>query len=102
MLRRTTACVVEHGSRYGVAHDGSASEHYTGRVEVDRRTFAQRAEAEVAFELSWPGTEVATTSRLDLRAGPDSYEVVVELTAVEDGAVVAERRWERTVPRRLQ
>lgn len=102
VLRRTTACVVEHGSRYGIAHDGSASEHYTGRVEVDRRTFAQRAEAEVTFELSWPGVEIATTSRLDLRATPESYEIVVDLTAVEDGVVVAERRWESSVPRRLQ
>lgn len=102
VLRRTSTCVVEHGSRYGIAHDGSASEHYLGRVEVDRRTFAQRAEAEVTFELSWPGIDVATTSRLDLRATPDTYEVVVDLTAVEDGAVVAERRWERSVPRRLQ
>jgi predicted acyl esterase len=102
VLRRTTAVVVEHGSEYGVAHAGTAREHYTGRVEVDRRTFAQHAEATATFELRWPGTKVLTTSSLDVRTGPESYDVRIDLTATEDGAVVAERRWERSFPRRLQ
>ncbi len=102
VLRRTTAVVVEHGSGYDVAHGGTAREHYTGRVEVDRRTFEQRAQATAGFELTWPGTAVSTTASLDLRAGPETYEVSIELRASEGGQVVAERRWQRSFPRRLQ
>lgn len=108
VLRRTTACVIGHGSTYPVAHGGSATERYTGRVEVDRRTHRQRAEAEVTFELSWPGPDatpgvaVAATSTLELRAGPDAYDLSITLVATEDGRPVAERRWDRTVARHLQ
>ncbi len=108
VLRRTTACVIGHGSTYPVAHGGSATERYTGRVEVDRRTHRQRAEAEVTFELSWPGPDatpgvaVAATSTLELHAGPDAYDVSITLVATEDGRPVAERRWDRTVARHLQ
>jgi hypothetical protein len=103
VLRRTTSCVVGHGSSYGVAHDGSGSESYRGGVSVDRRTFEQRAWSEVTFTLSWPGVDVATTATLDLRASRDHYDVRIDLEATEDGdRVVARRSWARTVPRRLQ
>ncbi|HEX6248081.1 MAG TPA: CocE/NonD family hydrolase [Nocardioidaceae bacterium] len=102
VLRRTTACVVDHGSRYGTAHEGSASERYRGRVEVDRRSFEQRAWSEVSFTLSWPDVEVAASATLDLHATRDSYDVRIELEVSEDDRVVATRRWEQTVPRHLQ
>jgi predicted acyl esterase len=101
VLRRTTECVVDHGSAYDIAHGGSAREHYRGRVGVDLRSFVQWAQADVAFELSWPEATVSTRSTLDVRVEPDGYEVTVALTAAEGGSVVAERRWERRIPRRL-
>jgi hypothetical protein len=103
VLRRTTSCVVDHGSSYGVAHDGSATESYRGGVSVDRRTFEQRAWSEVTFTLSWPGIDVATTATLDLRANSDHYDVRIDLEATEDAdRVVARRSWARTIPRHLQ
>jgi predicted acyl esterase len=102
VLRRTTAVSVAHGSAYDVVHGGTARERYTGRVAVDRRTFEQRAEAEAGFELAWPGVEVSARSRLELVAGRETYEVSVDLVACEGEEVVAERRWRRSIPRRLQ
>ena len=61
VLRRTTTWGRAR-LEYGVPHDGTAREDYPGRVEVDRRTFAQHAEAAATFELRWPGTKVLTTS----------------------------------------
>ncbi len=46
VLRRTTSAVIDHGGEYPTAY-GRFREHYSGRVEVDRRTFAQRATARV-------------------------------------------------------
>lgn len=102
VLRRTTECVVDHGSGYDVAHGGSAREHYRGRVSVDLRTFEQRAEAEVEFGLAWPEAKVFTRSTLDVRIGPEAYEVTIDLEAVEDGRKVGRRSWRRRIPRNLQ
>jgi len=99
VLRRTTACVVDHGSTADVPYDGTASEHYTGRVEVDTLTFDQRAEADVTYRLSWPGIEVSTRSTLDLRINPDAYHVDIWLETREGGEVVGERRWHERLPR---
>jgi uncharacterized protein len=104
VLRRQTACVVDHGSTYEVPHHGEATEHYRGRVVVDTRTFEQRADGEVRFRLAWPEATVETRSRLDLRVGAAEYEVTLELEAVEgpdtDGErVIARRRWHQTLPR---
>ncbi len=102
VLRRTTECVVDHGSTYDVAHGGTAREHYRGRVGVDGRSFEQWAEADVEFELSWPEATVATRSTLDVRLDAAGYDVTVTLTAHEGGSTVAERQWQRRFPRRLQ
>ena len=103
VLRRETACVVDHGSTYEAPHQGEAAEHYRGRVAVDTRTFAQRADADVRFRLAWPEATVETRSTLELRIGSAEYDVRIELEAVEltDGEeqVVGRRTWRRTLPR---
>jgi len=99
VLARTTGCVVDHGSTYAVPHDGEATEHYRGRVEVDTRSFDQRVEAEAHFRLSWPEVEVSTRSTLDLAVGPDAYDVDIWLEARAGGEVVGERRWQERLPR---
>ncbi|HZJ07096.1 MAG TPA: CocE/NonD family hydrolase [Nocardioidaceae bacterium] len=102
VLRRTTECVVDHGSTYEVAHGGRAREHYQGRVGVDLRSFDQWATADVEFELSWPDATVSTRSTLDVRVDAEAYEVTIVLEAREGDRVVGERRWQRRFPRRLQ
>ena len=80
-------------------HDGRATERYAGEVSVDRRTFAQRADAECSFTLSWPGVEVLVRSTLRVDIGRDGYDVAIEAQAHEDGVLVAQRRWDEHVPR---
>jgi len=63
-----------------------------------------------AYRIAWPETTVATEARLDLRSDADAYYVVIDVVAEEYGAEEygAEgvgrigRRFERTIPRRLQ
>jgi hypothetical protein len=57
--------------------------------------------------LRWPEAGCATEARLDLRSDADAYHVVVDVIAEElggapDGLGRRERRFERTIPRRLQ
>ncbi len=100
VLARQTACVVDHGSGYETVH-GTAAEHYRGRVSVDSRTFAQRAESDVSFTLTWPEATVSTRSTLEVRAGAEHFDVAIVLQVREGDDLVAERRWDRRIARDL-
>jgi hypothetical protein len=102
VLRRETACVVDHGSDYDTPY-GSASEHYWGRVSVDTATYEQRAQAEVSFTLRFddPQVEVTVRSRLDVHVTSTEYQVHTDLECSENGKPVAERRWRRKFDRVL-
>ena len=61
------------------------------------------------YVVRWPEADCATEARLELRSDAEAYHVTVEVTAEElgDGEGVVgigrrERRFERTIPRRLQ
>ncbi len=99
VLRRRTTCRVDHGSTYDVPHGGSATEHYAGTVSVDRRTFAQVAEAEATFDLSWPGVRARATATLRVEVTAQGYEVAVDTRCEDDGEVVHARTWRRRLPR---
>ena len=98
VLRRETACVVDHGSSSQVP-DGEASEHYRGRVSVDTRTFEQRAESEATYAIRWPEATVSTRSTLDVRISADCYEATIALEAREGDNFFAARHWHRRFPR---
>ncbi|MFL6100833.1 MAG: CocE/NonD family hydrolase [Actinomycetales bacterium] len=100
VLGGRTRAEVDHGSEYGTPF-GSAREHYTGMVEVDRATFAQRATARVELGLSFAEARVAVTSDLDVTADADSFTVRIELHALEDDRPTMHRSWTRTYPRDL-
>jgi predicted acyl esterase len=102
VLRRETACVVDHGSTYDTPY-GSATERYWGRVSVDTVTFEQRAQAEVTFTLQFddPGVEVVCRSRLDVHINGSEYALHTDIECLEDGKPLAERRWRRIFPREL-
>jgi uncharacterized protein len=102
VLRRRRTCVVEHGSTYPIGFDGSATEHYWGRVSVDTASFDQRAEADVRFELEWPEVTAATRSALDVGVDAEAYEVDITLEVRENGEQIAARHWHRRIPRHLQ
>ena len=102
VLARTTACVIDHGSEYDAPY-GTVVEHYGGRVSVDTRTFEQRAESDVSFTVRYPDAGVAgitVRATMDMTAGPDSYDVAIELECREGDDEVARRTWARTFPRR--
>jgi uncharacterized protein len=99
VLRRTATCAVDHGSSYEVPNGGTATEHYTGQVTVDRRSFAQHALAGCTFALTWPGVDVRVTStmRVEVRAG--GYDVVIDADAYDGGVQVSHRSWTEHLPR---
>jgi len=98
VLRRTTACEVDHGSNWETPY-GTAVDHYWGRVEVDRRTFGQRARSDVSFRVEWPEATVATQATLDMTADAEAFDVTVRLVAREGEEVVGQREWRRRIPR---
>ena len=106
MLRRTTTCVVDHGSTYDAPY-GSVVEHYGGRVSVSSRTFEQLASADVSFTLRFAddgsGEPVDVTSRstLEVHAGEAVFDVWISLVCREGDEVVAERQWREQIPRDL-
>jgi predicted acyl esterase len=103
VLARTTTCTVHSDTTYAVPHAGTAHESYAGSVTVDRRTFAQRADAETTFRLGWPDLTVRVTSSMSVVIATTSYDVRIEATAYEDTGFgeeeVAHRTWQESLPR---
>ena len=110
VLGRETRAVVAHGSDYEAEAGAQVEERYEGVVGVstsDPGTAWARARSR--FVVRWPEAGCATEARLDFRSDADAYHVVVDVVAEELGegdSVVGigrrERRFERTIPRRLQ
>jgi predicted acyl esterase len=101
VLRRLTTCVVDHGSTYDIPHAGSATEHYSGRVSVQQRSFQQRAHAETTFTVRWPDATVTTHAVMDLVTSGEAYDVEIRLVAREQGVLVGDRQWSRRFARGL-
>jgi len=99
VLRRTTTCKVDHGSTYAVPRDGTATEHYSGEVTVDTRTFAQHASAGCTFALGWPGVDVRVTSTMRVDVTAAGYYVVVDADAYDANSPIWHRTWTEHVPR---
>jgi hypothetical protein len=99
VLARVTTARTLSDSSYDTPYDGRARERYVGEVSVDRRTFAQRAEADTTFELSWPGIDVGVRSTMSLEVGAATYDVEIETLATLDGTEVGRRTWSESIPR---
>ena len=99
-LTGSTTCAVRHGSSYEVPN-GTATESYAGSVTVDRTTFAQNAEAECTFAISWPGVDVSVTSTMRVDVLAETFDVAIETVAFEGDAEVSRRRWVESIPRRI-
>ncbi|MBJ7356402.1 CocE/NonD family hydrolase [Nocardioides sp.] len=100
VLRRTTTCAVRSGATYDIPRGGTASEEYVGEVGVDRRTFAQWADATTTFTLSWDDVDVRVTSTMRVDVGATAYDVVIGCDAFEGDELVSHREWRETIPRR--
>ncbi|MGA8246407.1 MAG: CocE/NonD family hydrolase, partial [Nocardioides sp.] len=99
VLARVTTARTLSDSSYPTPYDGRARERYVGEVSVDRRSFAQRAEADTTFELSWPGVDVVVRSTMSLEVRAGTYDVEIETWATLDGSEVSRRRWSESIPR---
>jgi putative CocE/NonD family hydrolase len=105
VLGRRAKAVVAHGSDYEGAEGARVEERYEGEVGVSTVDPGDAwAKARCRFVVRWPEAECATEARLDLRSDAEAYHVVVDVVAEELGDRPArrERRFERTIPRRLQ
>ena len=106
ILEGETRVVTAYGSRYDALFDAKISEHYDGEVGASRNEPGNAwARAETRYRIEWPEATVATEARLDFRSDSDAYYVVVDVVAEEEGTGGIgriERRFERTIPRRLQ
>ena len=59
-------------------------------------------ESSTDAEVEWPEVTARARARLELRSDPATYRFDLTLDVFEDGEPIASRRWERTVPRKLQ
>jgi hypothetical protein len=104
--RSETRVVTGYGSKYSSDFAARVTERYDGEVGVSTRDPGDAwARAITRYRIEWPEATVSTEARLDLRSDADAYHVVVDVVAEEegDGGVGRiERRFERTIPRRLQ
>ncbi|HTW18702.1 MAG TPA: CocE/NonD family hydrolase [Mycobacteriales bacterium] len=100
VLRRETACVVDHGSSYD--EDGVAcSERYQGRVSVDTRSFEQHVSSRASYGLRWADVEVRTDATVEIAVTATDFDVRIELVCHDGADVFAERSWTRTIARDL-
>jgi hypothetical protein len=103
---RQTRVVTSYGSRYDGPYDAKIEEDYDGLVGVAAPSPGRAwASARARYSIAWPETTVTTEAHLRLRSSSGRYHVVVEVIASEDGPDGighVERRFERTIPRRLQ
>ncbi|HKD98163.1 MAG TPA: CocE/NonD family hydrolase [Micromonosporaceae bacterium] len=100
VLTRTTSAYVEHGSTYP-ARGGTCTDHYTGLVSIDRRTWRQRATSSASFQLDLGGTRVRTEATVAFTADEHQTTIEVTLDAYEGDHPVAKRTWRDSHPRRL-
>jgi hypothetical protein len=100
VLRRRTSCSYDHGSDYDV-DGGSCVERYTGRVEIDTRSWQQRAEATADFTLRWPEATVRARADVTLVADATTFDLRIELGTWHDEQPFVSRTWERRIPRAL-
>ena len=106
VLDRETRVVTAYGASYDGLFEAKISEHYDGSVGVSTDQPGNAwARAETRYRIEWTEATVATEARLDFRSDSGAYYVIVDVIAEENGAGGIgriERRFERTIPRRLQ
>ena len=107
----STRILTAYGARYASSFGAEVEEHYEGEVGVSTRDPGTAwARATSRYRIAWPEAVVATEARLDLTSDANTYHVVVDVVAEElpaakpgaEGIGRIERRFERTIPRRLQ
>jgi hypothetical protein len=106
VVGRQTRVITSYGYTYDGPYEAKIEEHYDGLVGVAASNPGRAwASARARYKITWPEATVTTEAHLRLRSTSSRYHVVVEVIASEDGPDGighVERRFERTIPRRLQ
>jgi hypothetical protein len=103
VITRERRVVIDHGGVRGQGSDVETYDRYGGEVGVRRdEPGSAWARGGTTFELAWPEVKARTESRGQLRTDATTWHLVLELDVFENGERIAQRRWERTVPRHLQ
>jgi len=105
VIGRETRAITSYGYRYDSEHGAHVVERYDGTVGVSLADPALAwARATTEYRIAWPEAEVRSEARLDLRSDASAYHVTIDVVAEEKGGGIGrvERRFERTISRRLQ
>ncbi len=103
VLGRERRVTIDHGFEGERKNGIGVRARYGGTIAVSTVDPGRaHASGGTTFELRFPEAMVRTASRGILRSDADSWHLELELEVAEDGEVVATRRWERSIPRRLQ
>lgn len=101
VLARKTRCRTEHGSEWVSTKGYPCREHYTGLVELDTRTFEQRAEAFARFDVEFPEGRTATQSTMTVDIDATHLHFDVHVEAFHDDQLFAEKHWRNSILRDL-
>ena len=105
VVARETRAITSYGWRYEGELGARVEERYDGAVGVSTEDPADAwARGTAVYRVTWPEADVRTEARLELRSHAEAYHVVIDVIAEELGGGLGtqERRFERTIPRRLQ
>lgn len=101
MLARRTVCRTEHGSEWVSTKGFPCRDHYTGLVELDTRTFNQRAAAFARLDVEFPEGRTATQSTMNVRIDATHLHLDVHVEAFEGGQAFAQKTWRKSILRDL-
>ncbi|HET9671747.1 MAG TPA: CocE/NonD family hydrolase, partial [Actinomycetota bacterium] len=103
VLTRERAVAIDHGGVRGRSRLAETFDRYRGEIRVRVREPGHCTAGAVAdLRLRWPEADARTEARTTLRSDPEAWHLSVELDVFEGAERIAERRWERRVPRLLQ
>lgn len=101
VLGRKTSCRTSYGEDWTSARGFACGAHYTGRVDIDTRTFDQRAEADADLRVEFPEGRTLTRSRLTVLTTATHIDIDVHVEAFENDEPFAEKHWHHRVSRDL-
>jgi hypothetical protein len=103
VLARERAVEIDHGGVRGRVGVTETSDRYHGEIRVRWPEPGHcTATAGAELELAWAEGTVRAESRTLLRSDPETWHLEIELEVFDGDERIAERRWERTLPRDLQ
>ena len=103
VLARERAVEIDHGGVRGRVEETETSDRYHGEIRVRWNEPGYcTATAGAELELGWPEATVRCESRTILRSDPETWHLTIELDVYDGDERIAQRRWERSVPRDLQ